>query len=314
MDRRSFIKRSGIVGAASVLGPAVSSAALKKGAKESIPDICIVNGEDVFENTRLLIEKLGGMSRFVKPGKKVGLLVNSEFVNRGAYVSPDMTLAVAKMCFDAGASEVRNLQMISDRYWGWTPLSDKYPEVIENLVNNEYKPSSAVFDPEHFSRVEVPGKSLKQAEVVNDFFTCDVYINIAIAKHHGSSIYTGILKNTMGINTRENCVTFHRDGPARNDPDFLAQCIADLNLLRKADLSVVDVSEVLVTNGPSGPGDVIEPRKVVAGTDMVAVDHLCTTLIGHEYGDILTIKKGYENGLGEMDFRKLDIAEIHPRA
>jgi len=297
-----------------MLGPALTAGAMTLKGNNSYPDICIINGENIFENTKLLLENLGGMGRFVKPGQKVGLLVNSEFTNRGAYVSPDMPLSVAKMCFDAGASEVRNLQMISPRYWERTPLSEQYAEVIDNLVNNEYKPSSAKFDPEHFSRVEVPGISLKEAEVVNDFFTCDVYINISIAKHHGSSIYTGALKNTMGINTRENCVTFHTGGPERNDPDHLAQCIVDLNKLRLADLTIVDANEVIVTNGPSGPGEIITPRKVVAGTDMVAVDHLSTTLIGHEYGAILTVEKAHQDGLGDMDFRKLNIKEVHPVA
>jgi len=299
------------MGAASFLFPAFSQKAVSRQKNGEYPDICIVNGENIFDNTKLLVDTLGGTGRFVSGGQKVGLLINSEFENRGAYVSPDMTLSVAKMCFDAGASEVRCLQFVSPEYWRRSKYAEDLSGMIEKIVINDYNQSHAEFDPDHFSRVDVSGKALKEAEVVDDFFSCDVYINISIAKHHGSTIYTGTMKNTMGINTRENCVSFHTDGPTRNDADFLAQCIADLNTLRKPDICLVDVSEVLVTNGPSGPGDVINPGKVVAGTDMVAVDSLCTTLINHEYGDILSVVKGHETGLGDMDFKKMKIEELH---
>jgi uncharacterized protein (DUF362 family) len=43
-------------------------------------------------------------------------------------------------------------------------------------------------------------------------------------------------------------------------------------------LCVVDATIVLGTNGPAGPGDLLKPQKIVAGTDPVAVDAYCVTL------------------------------------
>jgi hypothetical protein len=57
---------------------------------------------------------------------------------------------------------------------------------------------------------------------------------------------------------------FHRQG--------LEECIADLSLLIKPDITVVDATRALMTRGPRGPGDVVEIGKIIAGTDPVAVD------------------------------------------
>ncbi len=103
---------------------------------------------------------------------------------------------------------------------------------------------------------------------------------------------------------------FHLEGPERNDPHFLAQSIVDLNLLRKPDLIISDVSHVITTNGPGGPGEIVSPMKVVAGTDPVAVDKYCAIQVGFFAEDVLTIKKGYEAGLGYKDLDRINIVEI----
>jgi uncharacterized protein (DUF362 family) len=111
----------------------------------------------------------------------------------------------------------------------------------------------------------------------------------------------------MGISTRKTNVGMHLDSGVRNDPDYLAQCIVDLNQLRIADLTITDATEVLTSNGPMGPGDTIKPLKIVAGTDMVAVDSYCCNLLGHEIGEVLTLVKAEKAGIGTMDFNKLSI-------
>ena len=58
----------------------------------------------------------------------------------------------------------------------------------------------------------------------------------------------------------------------------LEQLIVDLNKALKPALNVVDATEFIVTNGPFGPGELLKPRKVVAGTDPVAVDAYCASL------------------------------------
>ncbi len=43
----------------------------------------------------------------------------------------------------------------------------------------------------------------------------------------------------------------------------------DVNLVRRPDLSVFDGTELITTNGPSGPGNLIRPGKVFAAEETV---------------------------------------------
>jgi len=94
------------------------------------------------------------------------------------------------------------------------------------------------------------------------------------------------------------------------EEEYLAQCIADLNLLRKPDLCIVDAIECALNNGPAGPGETTRPGKILAGKDPLALDVYAASLIGFYPEDILTFKRAYEHTLGELDPGKLKLKEI----
>ena len=94
-----------------------------------------------------------------------------------------------------------------------------------------------------------------------------------------------------------------------HEREYLAQCIADLNMVRKFNLYVVDATEFITTNGPSGPGNLRKLNKVVAGTDPVAVDAFCCRYLNLDPEKELMIKKAYENNLGKINLSKLHIVE-----
>jgi uncharacterized protein (DUF362 family) len=95
-----------------------------------------------------------------------------------------------------------------------------------------------------------------------------------------------------------------------DDITHLDQCIADLNTIIQPDLCIVDATEFVTTNGPMGPGKLLKPQKVIAGTDRVAIDTYCATLFGYNPKDIAILNKAYEHGLGEMDLTKVKIREV----
>ncbi len=68
--------------------------------------------------------------------------------------------------------------------------------------------------------------------------------------------------------------------------------------------------KVRLNIGPSGPGTIEKPAKIVAGSDIVAIDALCSTFIGYEPDEILTTVKGHEMGMGNMNFNELNIVEL----
>lgn len=311
MNRRSFIRKSGAIGASAFLGSLLSPELLFSGGLFAKPDICIYSGNNYFDGTLKIIEKIGGMGKFVSQGQKVGLLVNSDFEIPGAYVNPDIVLAVVKAVQDAGAGEISCIQNIKKEYWERSSYHAEFADIISKIKNNETNSFPAKYDPESFVKIDkIEGsKCLEEVEVTKAVLDCDVLINIPIAKHHALTLYTGALKNMMGVCTRNSCVFFHLGSGKRNDPDFLGQSIADINLLRYPDLIIADATQFITTNGPVGPGEMKVHDKIVAGTDLVAMDTLCSSYLDLSTDEVVMLGKAEESGLGSMDLSQYKIKE-----
>lgn len=310
IDRRKFIKQGSAMGVAGLLSGPVFQAYGSTGLFGR-PDMVIYTGLDYFEGTIAAVKKLGGMKKFVEKGQKVGLLVNSDFEIPGAYVNPDIVIATVKMCLDEGASEVSCIQNIKQEYWERSKYYNDFADEIANLNINKNNQFPAKFDERYWKKTKIDGsKALKEVEITKAFFDCDVFINIPVAKHHALTNFTGALKNTMGVGTRETNVYYHLGSDKRNDPVFFAECIADINTLRKADLVISDATLFITSGGPVGPGDTRQPNKIVAGTDPVAVDALTCTYSGLLPDDIEMIKRCHQRGIGRMDYNNLKIKDI----
>ncbi len=308
LTRRSFLKKSAAAGAVSLVGEGalrhlMDCPAVLHAGQQS--DIVSVKGRDFYANTVLAIEKIGGIGAFVSQGDTVGLLVNSPFKNFGASVNPDITLAVVKLCADAGAREIRYLKDPHRGYWGRTDLAARFTREMKLL---KYESGDR-------EKIAIKGGiKLKNAKVNKDLLGCDTFINVSIAKHHDGVHYSGALKNMMGLCPFSTNSYFHFGGALEfgfyGDVDHLSQCIADLNLVRQPDLCISDATAGITENGPYGPGKIVKPEKVVAATNAVSLDAYCCTLLGHQPADILTNSKAAGHRLGEMRLDKLNISEV----
>ncbi|MBC8186379.1 DUF362 domain-containing protein [candidate division KSB1 bacterium] len=312
INRRDFIKKSTVVGASSLLVsnliPKVLNSSISNALLTEQIDLAAVTGKNYFNNAIKAVDLLGGMKKFVYKGSKVGLLINSPWRYKGAYTNPDIVYAVIKMCYEAGAKRIIDIKGASKRYWHRGSLAHKFEEEIKSIKSPGRK----------YVNVELPmARHLKEAKVKKILLDCDVFINIPIIKDHGSIKCTGSLKNMMGAAADDPTNRFMhygysgknwRDNRTENYP-FLSSCIADLCLVRKPDLCVCDATEVLVTNGPGGPGKLNKQQYVVASTDWVATDSYCARFLNLKATDILTLKTAHELGLGEIDITKLKIED-----
>jgi uncharacterized protein (DUF362 family) len=300
ISRRSFIKSSALLGASTILG----SSTLGSVFADVNVDIAAVKGTDYFKNTMKAVEILGGMPKFVSKQSKVGLLINSPWQYQGSYVNPEVTLAVLRMCLDAGAKEIGVFKNLDASYWSRSALSEKFHDEVKavRFLGNE------------FVNVSIPqGRSIKKAEIVKGLLDCDVLINIPIAKNHNGVRFTGTMKNMMGATSRSTNRFFHTGSGASgfyDDVEFLSQCIADINLLRKPDLCIFDGTQMITTNGPQGPGKLITPQKVFAGVDRVAMDVYGANLLGIKGEEVRTTRMAHELGLGKINLSSLQIREI----
>jgi uncharacterized protein (DUF362 family) len=224
--------------------------------------VVITQNGTTTELTKAAVNALGGMNRFVSSGEKVLIKPNASFNNdpeNASTTNPQVASTVIDLCFQAGASDV----FLADHLLQ-TPAS-------RTLTRNGLKDAAENFGAQFivlerasdFENVEVPGsRVLLEVDVASLYFECDKFINLPVMKHHSSTGTTLGMKNLMGLIWNRSA--FHRDG--------LHECIADLSLVIKPDLTIIDATRALMTNGPRGPGEVVEIGKVIAGTDPVAVD------------------------------------------
>ena len=312
INRRSFLKKSALAGGATLVGSQVIPEVMgdKSGyvlaAEKSL--VSVVKGTDYLKATIKAVEQLGGMSKFVTKGSRVAVLANAQRNNPGAFTSPQVIRAVTRMCKEAGAKEIHFLSWLPADAWTSTGQAAAITEEGAELKIADRKDESS------FSPKPVPdGIALKEARIMNGFYDYDVFITVPITKDHAGNKFTGTLKNMMGLNSPKNNRTFHRENWA-TDPDSIAhmeQCIADLNTVIKPALCIVDATVFITTNGPFGPGELIKPEKVVAGTDRVAIDSYCASLWGLSGPSIKSIKMAADHGLGQLDSKLVTVKETN---
>lgn len=305
IGRREFVKRTAQISFSAMIGGSVlSQFSCSQAAK---CDIAVASGSDYLSSTNKAVELLGGMEKFVKKGSRVAILPNTQSRHPGSYTKPDVVRAVIRMCKEAGAAEVNCLSWLTPKHWEDSGLDKAVKEEGANLKLIDRDDESL------YKAVPVPkGVALKEAQIMKEFFNNDVFIDMPITKDHAGNKFTGTMKNLMGLNFRVNNRTFHKENWTTDQSaiEHLDQCIADLNTVIEPTLCVVDATEFITTNGPFGPGKLIKPQKVVAGTDRVAIDAYCTTLWGLEAKDIIMINKAYEHKLGQIDLQKVKVKEI----
>jgi uncharacterized protein (DUF362 family) len=310
IDRRNFViqsaKTAGVIAGASLM-PGLIPRVLN--AADAPPDISVVTGTDYFKATIQAIEKLGGIGRFVSSGDTVGLLCNIFSKKPGTYTRPDVMLAVAHLCYEAGAKQVYGMKNEKEKYWRRSPVSANHKALIARI-----KPD----DSDH-KMVKIAGtKSLAKMNILEGTFKYDKLINIPIIKNHSGVSMTCNLKNMMGLTSFRTNIKFHLGekyvqnlvkelGNFFYDMDWFSQCVADLNRVRKVDLCVVDATEFITTNGPSGPGEISRPNQIVAGTDPVAIDAFCAKYLNLNPADIGMIQKAEEAKIGRQSLDKLSI-------
>lgn len=299
MTRREFLLRGAGFGVAAGLGLLSTTRCVQQLVKPTYSgklDLAIAKGGDPASNTIKAIEALGGIERFVKKNDKVVLKPNSISTaspEAAANTHPLVVETVARMCRLAGARDVVAV--------GHDDMRGYEGNGILAACEKEGARVVAAVSRDLYQRVPVlRGRVLRNVELIRELLDADVFINMPIAKHHAEATVTLTMKNLMGVNWDR--VFFHRNG--------LHQCIADITTVVTHTLVIMDANRILLTNGPSGPGETREEKTVIAGTDPVAVDAYATTLFNRTPDDIPHIRYAYELGVGEMDLKKLTIKEI----
>lgn len=310
IDRRTFLKGAA-AGSLVASGwplldrigvPGLSSDASASSGGES-PVLAVAAAGNPDAMVRGVVGALGGMGRFVRKGDVVVVKPNigwDRTPEQAANTNPEVVRTVVRMCLEAGAKKVRVL----DR-----PCNDPrrcYKQSgIKDAVESIGNPAAVVehTDPRNFVEKEIRnGKTLQKWSFYRDVFEADRTINVPIAKHHNASRLTMSLKNIMGI-IGGNRGNIHHD---------LDRNIVELNTVMRFDLIILDAVRILTANGPQGGRlqDVRAAGTIVAGTDPVAVDSYGATLFGITGKDVPHVLYASQQGLGEIDLKKVRVLKV----
>lgn len=226
------------------------------------------------------VERLGGLSAFVRPGEKVFLKPNLNTADPfPASSSPDFVAAACDLFHDAGASVVlgdsctfsQKTSRVMDA-WGMDRLKDGRPWL--DIVD---------LDEGKWTKKAVPGgAALRHVSVPAILDEVDRLVLLPCLKTHFLAGFTGALKLSVGFMKPSERIALH----ARR----LQEKIGELNAVIEPDLILMDARKCFITHGPS-KGEVREPGIVMASRDRVAIDIEGVRIIqGYEGNDLKGIE------------------------
>ncbi len=255
----------------------------------------IARGDNAKKITELAVNAAGGMKKFIEKNDRVLIKVNCAFARpawMGATSSPEVVEQVIKLCYQAGASDVR----VTDN-----PINDAELCFERSGLADAIKRAGG--------KLVLPkGRAFKDVKVSDGIIgvwptyyeplsRCNKLIGIPTLKTHNLCGASLAMKNWYGFmgGSRNR---FHQD---------IHRVIAELGAFISPTLVILDATRALIRNGPTGgsSSDVIRTNTIAVSTNQVAIDAFGIELLGLNKKRIKYIGIAESKGLGTSDYRKL---------
>lgn len=304
MDRRRFLQDAAIWSLTWSLAlqwpfsSAAGSLAHAAPGNLTLAKVGMGKGKDYPRLVRQVVNLVGGMKAYVKPGARVVIKPNIGFdrsPEMAATTHPLVVRTLVEMALEAGASQVKIFDRTCNEARRCYQNSGILP-AIKAMDNSKVR--CEYIDRRKFVTTSIPqGKNLKSWDIYQDALEADCYINVPVAKQHGLAGLSLGLKNSMGV-LGGNRGHWHRQ---------LGQNLADLATVLRPTLTVIDATRMLMRNGPQGGSlrDVKINDTILASSDPVAADALTTLLFDRSPGDISSTATAAKMGLGTMDLNRI---------
>jgi uncharacterized protein (DUF362 family) len=257
----------------------------------------IAKGPDRVETLDKAIELLGGIERFVRPGETVAIKPNVAFASPpmlGATANPELVAEVVRLCYNRGKAKK---VIVTDN-----PINDPASCFTLSGIGKAASAAGAevVLPKAHLFKVTTltGGRLIKNWPIFFEpFRNVDKLIGIAPVKNHHRAGASMTMKNWYGLlGGRRNI--FHQD---------INTIIAELAMMVRPTLVILDGTEVMMTNGPTG-GSISDLRRantLIASCDMVAADSYGCTLLDLKVSDLPYLAKAEKAGVGTTDYESL---------
>lgn len=219
---------------------------------------------------RALVEQMGGMGRFVRPGERIVLkanLLRAAPPESAICTHPAVVEAVARLVKEAGGTPV-----ICD-----SPGGALHKEaVLRSLYEKTGMAAAAAAAGAELSMdsstrtVSLPeGKVLRQAEIITPVAEADGVIDLCKMKTHVLMSMTGAVKNLFGVIPGLSKVGYHATHP---DHATFADVLLDLTGYVKPRLSLMDGILAMEGDGPGSSGTPRQAGLLLAAANPLALD------------------------------------------
>lgn len=268
-------------------------------AKVAIQKCADYDYAKVSKAVRSCVSLLGGMRKFVKKGDRVLLKINlleDTPPERAITTHPAVVRAVCELVKGAGGFPLvgelggGSTAEFTRRAFKVSGIAEAAEQAGAELVN---------FGEKGFRKVSTQSGEVFVAKPVLE---ADVNISLPKLKTHTMTLYTGAVKNYFGIIPRESRKALHR----LVSGERFGASLVDLLEIAKPALGIMDAVVGMEGNGPSAG----RPKKVgaiAASPDLVALDAVCSRMIGIRPDDVASTRIAAERGLGVSEMGHIQV-------
>ena len=257
------------------------------------------------ESIERSVSLIGGIDKLVKRGDTILLKPNYNTADPFPGSSdPKFVKTVTEMLYEAGAEKVvlgeRTAFLHSRRVLeqaGVVKVAQETGAEVRIFGRDGWH---ALFDRQGWRRVRVPrGQYLRRVSLAREALEIQKIVYAPLIKTHHAADFTGSIKLSMGfVKPFFDQIAFHLR--------HLHEKLAELGLVVKPDLIIMDARKVFIKGGPA-KGELREPNLVLASGNQVAIDaegvkilqsYPGNSLEGRDLWKLVQIEHAVKLGLG----------------
>lgn len=155
------------------------------------------------------------------------------------------------------------------------------------------------WDEEEFVSVDVPGGELyERINVPRSILEADAFLSVPKLKTHCQTEVTAGMKSMQGVFSVDDKVNFHNEA--------FPWKMVDMLRVARPHLTVVDG---LICGEGYGPiyTEPVDMGLIVSSEDVVAIDAVCSAIMGIEPFDVPITRLGHSEGIGIGDLARIDV-------
>jgi uncharacterized protein (DUF362 family) len=265
----------------------------------------VASGKDLKQSIIRAVELIGGINKLVEKGDTILLKPNYNTADPYPGSSdPNFVGAVIEMLREAGAEKIivgertaflHNRKVLEKA--GITEVARRAGAEVTVFGRDGWH---TLLDRKGWRRVRVAGgKFLHSVSLARQALEARKIVYVPLIKTHHAAEFTGSIKLSMGLVK-----------PFFDQPKFharhLQEKLAELGLIVKPDLIIMDARKVFITGGPA-KGELRTPNLILASGNQVAIDiegvkiiqsYPGNALEGRNVWDLTQIRHAVELGLG----------------